>query len=381
MIISIIAIFSILGLLAIRGSLYNWLFFLSLITITLQSTMILPQWGSILLWGTILIGIIFSIDSVRQKLFSIYCLKALQNILPQINSELSNVGQEEIPMTDGDVWVEADLLRGNLNLKALLLGVGSELTAKEKAFLNNQVEVLCQMLSHWKVSQDKLKLPTQVWEYLIQQKFLAMNIPIEFDGLGFSANARFEIIQKIATRSITVAVTVMVPNSIELAKLLLTYGTKLQIANYLPKLITAEYIPALALDSNQNTGVVCYQRYLGQEVLGIRLNWDENYIALAPIATLLVLSIKLYDPNDFLCLNKSDLGKNICLVPTNLPNIFNNLKNGSVNQDFLNGSITGKNVFVPISCLVGSKEFIGQHWNKMIDCLSVGKDVSFLALN
>ena len=237
------------------------------------------------------------------------------------------------------------------------------------------------MLSHWKISQDKLKLPPQVWEYLKQQKFFAMNIPIEFGGLGFSSNARFEIVQKIATRSITVAVTVMVPNSIDLAKLLLTYGTKLQTEKYLPKLVTAEYIPTLALDSNKNSGIVCYQKYQDQEVLGVRLNWDENYIALAPIATLLVLSIKLSDPNDFLCLNKKDLGKNICLVPTNLPNIFNNLKNSAVHQDFLNGPTTGMNVFVPLDFIIGSKELIGQSWNRMIDCLSVGKDMSFLALS
>jgi acyl-CoA dehydrogenase len=379
-IISIIAIFSILGLLAIRGSFYSWLFFLSIITITLQFTKVLPEWNVILLWGMVFTGIMFSIDSIRQKLFSKHLLQVLKDKLPD-SLDFNSIGQEEIPMVDGDVGIEADLLRGNLNLRALLQASSSELTAKEKAFLNNQVEALCQMLSHWKISQDKLKLPPQVWEYLTQHKFFAMNVPIEFGGLGFSSNARFEIVQKIATRSITVAVTVMVPNSIDLAKLLLTYGTKVQLENYLPKLVTGEYIPTLALDANQNSGVVCYQKYLGQEVLGVRLNWDESYIPLAPIATLLVLSIKLSDPNDFLCSNKKDLGKNICLVPTNLPNIFNNLKKPAVHQDFLNGPTTGMNVFVPLDFIVGSKELIGQSWNRMIDCLSIGKDMSFLALS
>ena len=236
-IISLIAIFSILGLLAIRGSFYSWLFFLSVITITLQFTGVLSAWNGILLWGVVFVGIMFSIDGIRQKLFSKHFLQLLKDKLSD-SQDLNNIGQEEIPMIDGDVGIEADLLRGNLNLKALLQVSDSEFTAKEKAFLSNQVEVLCQMLSHWKISQDKLKLPPQVWEYLKQQKFFAMNIPIEFGGLGFSSNARFEIVQKIATRSITVAVTVMVPNSIDLAKLLLTYGTKLQTEKYLPKLVT-----------------------------------------------------------------------------------------------------------------------------------------------
>ena len=36
----------------------------------------------------------------------------------------------------------------------------------------------------------------------------------------------------------------------------------------------------------------------GEEVLGIRLNWNKRYITLAPRATVLGLAFKLYDPEN-----------------------------------------------------------------------------------
>ncbi len=376
-IFSIIGICSILGLLAIRGSLYNWLLFLAFITITLQSTKVISVESSIFLWAIVISGIIFSINNIRHKLFSAKILQLVKERLP----DFGFIKQEILPTANDNIWFEENILRGNLNIDQLSQIPKINLTAKEQAFLNNQVETLCQILNNWKITQDRVKLPSPIWEYLRQQKFFAMNAPLDQGGLGFSPNARFEIVQKIATRSISVAVTVMVPNSFELVKLLLQYGTTSQKEEYLSQLVAGEYIPTFALNSEENTGVVCYQKYQDQEVLGVCLNWEENKVLLAPIATLLVLAVKLYDPNDFLCLNKKDLGINICLVPTKLPNIFNNLNNSTFNQDFLNGLTKGKNVFVPLDFVVGVKDSFGQNYNEMIDCLSTGKDISFLALS
>ena len=63
-----------------------------------------------------------------------------------------------------------------------------------------------------------------------------MIIPKEYGGLGFSALAHSAVVTKLSTRSNAAAVTVMVPNSLGPAELLLHYGTDAQKDHYLPRL-------------------------------------------------------------------------------------------------------------------------------------------------
>jgi acyl-CoA dehydrogenase len=93
---------------------------------------------------------------------------------------------------------------------------------------------------------------------------------------------------KVASVSISAGVTVMVPNSLGPAKLLLSYGTEAQKDYYLPRLANGTDIPCFALTgpeagsdaaSMPDQGIVCRQTHGGKaDVLGIWLNWDKRYI-------------------------------------------------------------------------------------------------------
>ncbi|MDD1611458.1 MAG: acyl-CoA dehydrogenase family protein [Methylococcaceae bacterium] len=178
----------------------------------------------------------------------------------------------------------------------------AKLTTEEQAFIDGPVETLCVMLNDWDITHNRKDLPPEVWAYIKQHKFCGMMIPKAYGGLEFSETAHSDVVMKIASRCTTAAVTVMVPNSLGPAKLLLNYGTEAQKNYYLPRLVTGKEIPAFALTSPvagsdagamTDTGIVCHQ----DGVLGVRLNWEKRYITLGPIATVLGLAFKLYDPD------------------------------------------------------------------------------------
>src|SRR5258707_3605342 len=126
----------------------------------------------------------------------------------------------------GDVWLDADLFTGNPDWSKLLRHPQATLTEEEKAFLNGPVDALCAMLDEWKINWEWRDLPPEAWDFIKREKFFGMIIPKEFGGRGFSPYAHSEVVRKISTRSLTAAVTVMVPNSLGPGELLMRFGTK-----------------------------------------------------------------------------------------------------------------------------------------------------------
>src|SRR5262249_46204165 len=160
---------------------------------------------------------------------------------------------------------------------------------------------------------------------------MGMIIPKERGGLGFSALMHSQVVMKVASRSPSAAVTVMVPNSLGPAELLMRYGTEEQRDYYLPRLAKGLEIPCFALTAPEagsdaasipDRGVVCYGEHEGQRVLGMRLTWNKRYITLAPVATILGLAFKLYDP-DHLIGEKDDIGITLALIPTDTAGVAN----------------------------------------------------------
>src|SRR5690606_20815195 len=180
-----------------------------------------------------------------------------------------------------------------------------KLTPEEQAFLDGPVEELCRMLDDWRITHELADLPAEIWDFLIRERFFAMIIPKEYGGLGFSPLANSMVLTKISSRNSTAASTIGVPNSLGPSELLLHYGTEEQKQRWLPALARGDEIPCFALTSPRagsdataivDTGVVCRGTFEGREVVGVRLNWEKRYITLAPIATVLGLAFKLYDP-------------------------------------------------------------------------------------
>ncbi|MGL5165038.1 MAG: acyl-CoA dehydrogenase [Afipia sp.] len=284
----------------------------------------------------------------------------------------------------GDVWWDADLFTGNPDWSKLLAFAPAKLTDEETAFLNGPVEQLCEMVDEWKVNWEWRDLPPEVWDFIKRNKFLGMIIPKEFGGLGFSPYAHSEVVRKISSRSVTAAVTVMVPNSLGPGELLMHFGTKEQQNKWLPGLAEGREIPCFGLTSPEagsdaasmiDTGIICKGNFNGKETLGLRLNWHKRYITLGPVATLLGLAFKAYDP-DHLIGSEEELGITVALIPTDLPGVSIGHRHLPAMQVFQNGPNWGKDVFIPMDFIIGGQERIGQGWKMLMTALAAGRGIS-----
>jgi acyl-CoA dehydrogenase len=289
----------------------------------------------------------------------------------------------------GDVWWDADLFTGNPDWSKLLKVPQARLTDEERAFLNGPVDALCAMLDEWKIFWEWRDLPQDVWSFIKREKFFGMIIPKEFGGLGFSPYAHSEVVRKISTRSISAAVTVMVPNSLGPGELLMRFGTREQQERWLPRLADGRDIPCFGLTSPEagsdaasmvDTGIICKGVFEGREALGLKLNWHKRYITLGPVATLLGLAFKAYDP-DHLVGSREELGISVALIPTNLPGVEIGRRHLPSMQVFQNGPNWGRDVFIPLDYVIGGKERLGQGWKMLMTALAAGRGISLPSLS
>jgi acyl-CoA dehydrogenase len=258
------------------------------------------------------------------------------------------------------------------------------LTAEEQAFLDGPVEELCRMVDDWKVTHELNDLPPEVWQFIKDQGFLGMIIPKEFGGLGFSALAHSQVVMKLAGRSATACVSVMVPNSLGPAELLLHYGTQEQKRYYLPRLAKGLEMPCFALTGPEagsdagaipDYGIVCWGEHEGKRVLGMRVTWEKRYITLGPVATLLGLAFKLYDPDGLLG-GAKDIGITVALIPADHPGVNIGRRHFPLNASFMNGPTSGQDVFIPMDWVVGGQPYVGQGWRMLMECLAAGRSIS-----
>jgi acyl-CoA dehydrogenase len=289
----------------------------------------------------------------------------------------------------GDVWWDADLFTGDPDWTKLLAFAPATLTDEEKAFLKGPVDELCAMLDDWKINWEWRDLPQDAWDFIKREKFFGMIIPKEFGGLGFSPYAHSEVVRKISTRSLTAAVTVMVPNSLGPGELLMRFGTREQQEKWLPRLADGRDIPCFGLTSPEagsdaasmiDSGIICKGDFEGREVLGLRLNWHKRYITLGPVATLLGLAFKAYDP-DRLVGNTEELGITVALIPTHLPGVEIGRRHLPAMQVFQNGPNWGRDVFIPMDYIIGGQERLGQGWKMLMTALAAGRGISLPSLS
>ncbi len=335
------------------------------------------------LWSILIISVIFfGIKPVRKFTLSKPMLKFVRKSLPPMSVT------ERIAIEAGDVWWEGELFCGKPNWKKLHAYQKPALTAAEQSFIDNQVETLCSMINDWKIVREQYDLPQELWNYIKKEKFWGLVIEPEYGGLGFSAHAHSTIITKIASRSATVAITVMVPNSLGPGELIYRYGTDAQKKHFLPRLADGLEIPCFGLTGTEigsdasgmpDKGIVCKAQFNGEEIIGIKLNWDKRYITLAPVATILGLAFKLYDPDQLLGETK-DIGITLALIPSSHPGVTVGDRHIPMNMAFMNGPTQGKDVFIPLDWIIGGKEMIGQGWRMLMECLSIGRGISLPAL-
>lgn len=317
----------------------------------------------------------------RRNAISRRILKWYRKLLPPISDT------EQAAIDAGTVWWDADLFSGKPDWKKLRDFPATELTDEEKAFLDGPVEELCAMVSDWEIRRAG-DLPEEAWSFIRNNGFMGMIIPKERGGLGFSALMHSAVVMKIASRSPTAAVTVMVPNSLGPAELLMRYGTDAQRDYYLPRLAKGEEIPCFALTGPEagsdaasipDTGIVCYGEHNGERKLGLRVTWEKRYITLGPVATILGLAFRAFDPDHILG-ETEDLGITLALIPTNTPGVQIGRRHFPAGQAFQNGPNQGKDVFIPMEYLIGGEKQIGKGWRMLMDALAAGRAISLPAL-
>ena len=323
-------------------------------------------------------------DHWRIKWFSAPLMKLFRKVTPT----MSRTEQEALEA--GSVWWDGELFSGKPQWNKLLSLPAPRLSKEEKVFMDGPVNTLCNMLDDWQITQEDKDLPEDVWQYIKDNGFFSMIIPKHYGGKDFSAYAHSQVVMKISTRSISTAVTVMVPNSLGPGKLLLEYGTEEQKDYYLPRLAKGQEVPCFALTNPHagsdagaipDFGIVCKDKFEGKkDVLGIRLNWDKRYITLGPVATLLGLAFKLYDP-DHLLGDKEELGITCALIPTDTKGVEIGNRHFPLNMVFMNGPNYGKDVFIPMDWIIGGEKMAGQGWRMLMECLSDGRAISLPALS
>jgi len=319
-----------------------------------------------------------TIPPLRHALVSAPLFALFRKVMPP----MSQTEREAIEA--GTVWWDAELFTGRPNWKKLIDLPAAALPAEEPRFLDEDVEELCAMVTDWETTNVYRDLPPHVWQFIRERGFLGMIIPKAYGGLGFSAFAHSEVITKLATRSGTVVVTVMVPNSLGPGELLLRYGTDEQKQHYLPRLAKGLELPCFALTNPYagsdaaaipDTGIVCWGEHEGQRVLGLRLTWEKRYITLGPVATLLGLAFRALDP-DHLVGDVDDIGITCALIPTSHPGVHIGRRHMPLNAVFQNGPNWGHDVFIPLDWVIGGQPMLGKGWRMLMECLAAGRSIS-----
>ena len=336
--------------------------------------------ASELVWGIFIIfNITLLIKPIRRLVFTNHIIKLIKalNALPKISKT------EETALRAGDTWIETELFSGKPNFDRIYKEPYNSLSKAEDAFVNNQVNTICEMTNDWEVFANR-DLPEKTWDYLKKEKFFGMIIPKKYGGLEFSALGNSSVVAKLATRSQVLAITVMVPNSLGPAELLLHYGTKKQKEYYLPRLAKGEEIPCFALTeptagsdatSIKAEGIVFKDK---DKKIKIKLNFRKRYITLGAKASVIGLAFKLKDPKNLLK-KGIDRGISCALIKNTLEGVSVERRHDPLNVPFINSPVVGKNVVIGLDDIIGGESQIGEGWKMLIECLSVGRGISLPA--
>lgn len=353
------------------------------IAVAIFTALIVTPWALILGIPLIALSIIILFAPLRFNLITKPAYKTLANSMPSISTT------EQEALEAGTSWWEKELFMGAPDWSQFEKYPYPTLSAEEQSFIDNEVELLCSMLNEWEIHHHIKDLPPEVWQFIKDKGFLGLIIPKSFGGKEFSSFAQSRIMSKIASRSLTTAVSCMVPNSLGPGELLMHYGTDAQKQQYLPGLAKGEEIPCFGLTSPEagsdagaipDSGVVCYGEYEGAQVLGLRMNFSKRWITLAPIATVVGLAFKLYDPDGLLGdKNKIEYGITCALIPASHAGVKIGARHYP-GSPFMNGTVEGEDVFIPLDWIIGGQENAGKGWRMLMECLGVGRGISLPAL-
>jgi acyl-CoA dehydrogenase len=373
-----------IGLAYLNAGALAWVALLAVLILALHGALGASWWITAPLLAIIAVaGAVLGIPALRRPLLSRRILAVFRKIMPPMSQT------EAEAIHAGTVWWDGELFTGRPDWARMLGFPRPTLTTEEQAFLDNETEQLCAMVGEWETTHHNYDMPAAAWQFIKDKGFLGMIIPKAYGGKGFSAYAHSQIIQKLSSRSSASAVSVMVPNSLGPAELLLHYGTDEQKQHYLPRLAKGLEIPCFGLTNPHagsdaaaipDVGIVCKGLWRGKEILGMRVTWEKRYITLGPVSTLLGLAFRLYDPDHLLGADE-DIGITCALVPTDTPGVNIGRRHMTLNAGFMNGPNWGKDVFMPLDWIIGGPKMAGQGWRMLMECLAAGRSISLPSSN
>lgn len=336
-------------------------------------------WGSSFVAMGVVAGVslLFILPFLRRPLITKPVMGVMKGFMPKISDT------ERAALVAGDVWVEGDLFSGKPDFTKMLKEPYPNMTAEEKAFLNGPVEELCKMSDPWKIWKER-DFDQKVWDFLKKERFFGMIIPKEYGGLGFSALAHSEVVMKVSSRSVPLAVTVMVPNSLGPAELLNHYGTDEQKKYYLPRLADGREVPCFGLTeptAGSDAGSITASGVVFKGADGklyMRLNWNKRWITLAAISTVLGLAFRLRDPENLLG-KGTDLGITCALIPASTKGVVIGQRHDPLGVPFYNCPTQGHDVEISIDAIIGGAARAGQGWTMLMECLAAGRGISLPA--
>ncbi len=337
---------------------------------------------SVFILVLLILIVLLGVKSIRMPFITRPIFSLFKKVLPPLSST------EKEAMEAGDVWWEGELFRGKPNWEVLHSYGKSRLSQEEKDFIDGPVMIALKMIDDFDIVHQRKDLPPALWQYLKEQGFFALIIPKEYGGKAFSAYANSTIVSLLASRSVSVAVTVMVPNSLGPGELLTHYGTKEQREYWLPRLANGTDIPCFALTAPEagsdasaipDIGIVCRGEFNGKEVLGLSLTWNKRYITLAPVANVLGLAFQMRDPDGLLG-DEKHIGITCALIPTDHPGVNIGRRHNPLYAAFMNGTTNGENVFIPLDWIIGGPQYAGRGWRMLVECLSAGRGISLPAM-
>jgi len=334
------------------------------------------------LGALLVLALVTGVPALRRRALTQPLFPRVLKLLPRMSET------ERIALEAGTVWWDGELFTGRPDWSKLAAHRGPGLSIAEQGFLQRELEEACRLCDPDEVDRTG-DLSPETWEHLKRAGFFGLIIPKRYGGLGFSPEANSAVVTKASSHNVTLGITIMVPNSLGPAELLLHYGTEAQKDHFLPRLARGEEVPAFALTepfagsdagSLTSRGVVCRGPWQGAEVLGLRLEWDKRYITMAPKATLLGLAFRAFDPDGLLG-GEHDLGITCALVPTHLTGVETGRRHDPLGVKFINGPTTGRDVFIPLQNVIGEQGGLGQGWRMLMDCLSAGRSLSLPGLS
>jgi acyl-CoA dehydrogenase len=249
--------------------------------------------------------------------------------------------------------------------------------------MDGEVQNVCELIDDYQISIDR-DLPQDLWDRFKKEGFMGMIIPKTYGGKGFSAHGHSQVVQKISSCSSNVSGTIAVPNSLGPGELLMRYGTEDQKNYFLPRLASGELVPCFGLTApHSGSDAASMSEAEGVVVerdgkLGIVASFNKRYITLAPVAGVIGLAFALKDPNKLLKGVGAE-GISIALLERDHPGLMMGKRHDPLQASFMNGPVTGTDVFIPMEMIIGGQTRLGFGWNMLMDCLAEGRSVSLPA--